>query len=192
MWETSWSTRERWKTPPTLPPSRPHCPAPSSKISQFLILAFAGSPQPQIPPVEGIPHCSHHSTLARHPDSSALVPPSLSSTWDYQTYSHWAPSILRLHLSWTSPRLRHGLASRPLRSVSLHPSGSALPPAPPRPSVALAPPQPSGTLVPPRWVVAMALSRLPKPAVSFWSICSPSTLWAPSPLALSPSVIPMA
>lgn len=104
--------------------SQPPCPAPSSKISQFLNLAFAGSPQPQIRPVEGIPQCSHHSTLARHPDSSTLVPSSLGSTWDYQTYSHWAPSILRLHLIWTSPRLCHGLASCPLRSVSLHPTAS--------------------------------------------------------------------
>lgn len=88
---------------------------------------------------------------------------------------HRAP--LRVHFSQILPRLRHRLVSCLLFRLSSPraSSGSALPPAIPRPSATPAPPQPSGTLVPPQ--VSKSPSQSPKSAVLLWSISSlPGTL----------------
>lgn len=83
--------------------------------------------------------------------------PSASPVSDIVMFPPWTCEPSTAHRPFT-----------PLASAS-----SALPQAPPPPSVTSAPPPPSGSLLPPRGFVAVAPSRSPRPSVSFTS----SALW---------------
>ncbi|ROL18765.1 hypothetical protein DPX16_7076 [Anabarilius grahami] len=95
----------------------------------------------------------------------------------------------RVEVEWSKQRPQtYGPFAALWPSTRSAAASSALPQAPPPPSVAPAQPQPSGSLLPPRGVIAAAPSRS---SVSCRSIGSLATWWAPHPTSTSPPDIAM-